>query len=559
MRECHPRGIVDPSDANHRTFAFVPNSSSGDLTVMNADTWGLVNLDPANPGYNRLPLGVLPSQISASDDGCRLVTANHGSCDLSVVDPSALLAPTLTQSSSVGAVMPTGTTVVATVVPRAKNSGRELRLFAGEVQFLPQATEAQTKGEQLCDPGQTWQALATFPSCDLVAVIDLPSGLIQKAAYARKKDSGGVELVPLADGEDPVCPVSDCLYPPTVSRRTAATSGAERGRRRGRGRRAHRRRAAVAGRPACGQARSRSFPRADGPTSASPTSRTCWRSTSDRTSSTYPPEEARSCSARAPSASTASASRSIRTRTRRPWPTRLRGRRSRLDATRPADLRRRRHRPKLSLRHRARREPAHRPGGDRVRARVRDEPRLRRHHRRRGPRGRDDRRLPDRHRPHRASARRGRASPRRDRSGDQAAHAAHRRRCRRRPPVTSGPERDLCLGRACLGPDRQRQRLPREHRSRAPQHLVGRRDGRGGQDDGDGPRRASTPTPTPTATHETAAAAEHAAKPERTSATRWRSTRRRARPDSTSRRRSRRLGHGSSRCGRSARRTTPRR
>ncbi len=213
MRECHPRGTVDVSDPNHTTFAFVPNSSSGELSVIDADKWSLVNLDPENPGFNRLPLGVLPSQIASSDDGCRLVTANHGSCDLSFVDPSALLAPTLSRAANT-MVTATGSTIVTNVIPRAKNSGRELHVLAGEVTFLPMGTIALTQGENLCsgDPSQQWQALATFPSCDLVALIDLPSGVIQKAAYARKTASGDVALVPLADGEDPVCPV-DCLFP----------------------------------------------------------------------------------------------------------------------------------------------------------------------------------------------------------------------------------------------------------------------------------------------------------------------------------------------------------
>jgi hypothetical protein len=221
MRECHPRGTVDVADTVHHTFAFLPNSSSGELSVVDADKWNLVNLDPANPGFNRLPLGVLPSQIAASDDGCRLVTANHGSCDLSFVDPAALLAPTVARDMPAVppnmqmSVTSAGTTSVKNVIPRTKNSGQALRVLAGEVAFLPIKTDTFTKNENLCsgDPDHQWQALATFPSCDLVALIDLPSGYIQQAAYVKKTADGGVALVPLADGEDPVCPV-DCQFPP---------------------------------------------------------------------------------------------------------------------------------------------------------------------------------------------------------------------------------------------------------------------------------------------------------------------------------------------------------
>jgi len=217
MRECHSRNAVDVPSADRHTFAFLPNSATGELSVIDADTWTLVNLDPANSGFNRLPIGVLPTQIAASDDGCRLVTANAGSCDLSFVNPAALLAPTIEQDQKppVTPVTPAGTTIVTSVIPKGKNSLRELRVRAGEVAFLPMATTMLSGAANLCsgDPGHQWQALATFPSCDLVALIDLPSGVIQKAAYTRPTKDGSVTLVPLADGEDPVCPI-DCGFPP---------------------------------------------------------------------------------------------------------------------------------------------------------------------------------------------------------------------------------------------------------------------------------------------------------------------------------------------------------
>ena len=89
------RADISPTvSKRNRTFAFVPNSASGDLSVVDADTWKLVDLDKSTGGYGRAPLGTLPEQISASTDGCRLVTANRGSCDLTLVDPSTLLAST---------------------------------------------------------------------------------------------------------------------------------------------------------------------------------------------------------------------------------------------------------------------------------------------------------------------------------------------------------------------------------------------------------------------------------------------------------------------------------
>jgi hypothetical protein len=98
MRACHKPPVqqvkqpaLTPSIHN-RTFAFVANSASGDLSVIDADRWKIVDLNTATGGYGRVPLGGLPEQLSASTDGCRLMSANRGSCDLTLVDPAALLA-----------------------------------------------------------------------------------------------------------------------------------------------------------------------------------------------------------------------------------------------------------------------------------------------------------------------------------------------------------------------------------------------------------------------------------------------------------------------------------
>src|SRR5262249_32712118 len=105
MRECQlPTPSTSPDviasmitsmNPDHHTFAYVPSSASGRLSGLDADRWALVDLDPTVTGYNTLPLGVLPEQIASSDDGCRVVTANRGSCDLTFIDPSALLTSTL--------------------------------------------------------------------------------------------------------------------------------------------------------------------------------------------------------------------------------------------------------------------------------------------------------------------------------------------------------------------------------------------------------------------------------------------------------------------------------
>ena len=100
MQACHPQDEYDPGATTQtRTFAFLPNSAAGTLSAVDADHWKLVDLNLDTGGYGTAPLGQLPEQISASDDGCRLISANRGSCDLTLVDPSVLVAPTFSSET----------------------------------------------------------------------------------------------------------------------------------------------------------------------------------------------------------------------------------------------------------------------------------------------------------------------------------------------------------------------------------------------------------------------------------------------------------------------------
>jgi hypothetical protein len=236
MEACHPQDAYDPpASATLRTFAFMTESASGGLSVIDADHWKLVDLDPFTAGYGQAPLGELPSQISASQDGCRLVTANRGSCDLSLVDPSVLVAPTFSALQTDQTYdQPSPRTATMTIRP-VKGDGTFLASAPYEVAFLPQDTSGltdpsvpgqacSTDGAQVAPVGwpqpsppalSPWYALVTYPSCDLVAVVALPGGQIVSSAYVRPvpADQSGtgrksVTLVPA--GPSPVCPV-DCV------------------------------------------------------------------------------------------------------------------------------------------------------------------------------------------------------------------------------------------------------------------------------------------------------------------------------------------------------------
>ncbi len=209
MTACHPPGDKDPTvtdyaDRGLGTFALVTNTARGEVAVIDMDAGRLLDLDPLLPGFNMVPVGLLPESLAASPDGCRALTANRGSCDLTLLDPSRLLAAKLRgHRSSTGIGSPT-----QTIVPRTR-SGR-LRVAPGEVVFLPQTLPSGvdiTEGRMLCDASGArdgdktvpWRALVTFPACDLLALIDLPSGEITSSLYIRPTG-----LVPA--GADPVCP-----------------------------------------------------------------------------------------------------------------------------------------------------------------------------------------------------------------------------------------------------------------------------------------------------------------------------------------------------------------
>jgi hypothetical protein len=251
MRSCHPPGLYDPpAGAGSRTFAFMPDSASGGLTMVDADNWKLVDLIPATGGYGQLPLGELPEQISVSDDGCRLISANRGSCDLTLVDPSVLVAPVIDQQDNQTATIPMARTAAETIRP-VKGDGTFLTAAPYEAVFLPQDTSGLDQGNRLCggpgalaqagpagwaSPAGTpvpWYALVTYPSCDLIVLIELPSGnIVQSVEVDKVASSDGLhDTVKFVDrGSSPVCQgTPNCpgqSLPPADAATAAADAGA---------------------------------------------------------------------------------------------------------------------------------------------------------------------------------------------------------------------------------------------------------------------------------------------------------------------------------------------
>ena len=208
MDTCHPRGAVDPSITPHGqrtlgTFAFITNAGRGELAVVDMDRGRLLDLTPKAPGYGMLPIGGDPEALAASQDGCWVVTANRTSCDLTLVAPARLLVEIFSTNSSTAVPATEAGDFSHRLVVRT-GSGRTLQASTGEVAFLPPAQPTP-----LCQAGATPRAVATFPGCDMVAVLDLSfetsTASIASAYYVRPDLPGGFQPA----GNEPVCP-EDC-------------------------------------------------------------------------------------------------------------------------------------------------------------------------------------------------------------------------------------------------------------------------------------------------------------------------------------------------------------
>ena len=204
MRACHPPGAKDPvfqatatSPREFGTFAFVTNTARGEMAAVDLDFGRLIDLDPGVFGFNMVPVGSMPEAMAASADGCWVATANRNSCDIGLVEPSRLLASLFGSAESASGTVPPASPV-RRVSPQT-NSGRPLNASPKEIVFLlPSPSPAPWS----CQPEQSELAVVTFPSCDLVALLDMPSGKIRSSVFIRRG-------VAIPAGDEPICP-ADC-------------------------------------------------------------------------------------------------------------------------------------------------------------------------------------------------------------------------------------------------------------------------------------------------------------------------------------------------------------
>lgn len=192
-------GVYPPACLRRKLEALVTNTNRGEVAVVDTQTQvsglntigDIANLQDRRPGYGLLPVGLLPQHIRARGD--LAVTANAGSCDLSVID---LTAVTKLIAQPRGCQPATGdgpSSCPVTVTPKIQ--GQPLGLRPSWLEILPWTV------------GSARRALVAFPSCGLVADVDLASGELKEGVLF-----GGGDARLLKDTKDFLalrCP-ADC-------------------------------------------------------------------------------------------------------------------------------------------------------------------------------------------------------------------------------------------------------------------------------------------------------------------------------------------------------------
>lgn len=206
----------DPA-GSPQIIGFVANSERNELAVFRQCDGNLVDLDIDTPGFNFVPVGELPSALAVSNDGCRVVSANRGvhSCDLSVVDARGIAALALRVDEADPAAPPS---LVSRLEPLRYDADpleagwKVLGTRPSEVVAVPRRLTTSTtpnggSGLDTCGPDSPGSVYVSFPSCDLVAEIDLVSHQILQSVQLRRTADGKVEAIDT--GVNPLCPV-DC-------------------------------------------------------------------------------------------------------------------------------------------------------------------------------------------------------------------------------------------------------------------------------------------------------------------------------------------------------------
>ena len=177
-------------------YAFILQSAPGTVEVA---TWAttpvtgfaggevtIIDADRLTPNVNGISIGEEPIAIQTDDSGCFEVTANAGSCDMSLLDINTAL------SHETKAIVTRQAVVSSTGVP---------------IRARPAAMVTQPPIEavgQVCKATPQGLMYVAYPSCHLVAAVDVSTGTI--VSGIQYDASGAPSIVTGAV----TCPIDEC-------------------------------------------------------------------------------------------------------------------------------------------------------------------------------------------------------------------------------------------------------------------------------------------------------------------------------------------------------------
>jgi len=234
---------------DNRLIGFVANSERDDVAMFSKCSNAVIDMDAATPGAQLIPAGKVPTSMTltrGNPDACYAVSANLGSCDLSLFDVTGLAAyafddvPVEDPSALVNTITPTR----GDGSPLGARPGQVLAVpseLSNSLQFADPIAETDTDGDTGdapdltgepgnapvlgCDPDRPGSVYVTFPSCQLVAEVDLRTSRILQSRQFVRDDIGNITVVDT--GVDPSCPI-DCpeLYADDPGALASAPPGA---------------------------------------------------------------------------------------------------------------------------------------------------------------------------------------------------------------------------------------------------------------------------------------------------------------------------------------------
>lgn len=190
-REC--KSVSDPTNVNWH--ALILQSGTGTVAIARfdtkehaGDTVTVEDPNPFVPGKNSIHVGEDPVAIHVDAGGCHAITANAGSCDLSILELNSAF-------DSIGSAK--GDPAVRVDRLEVQNaSGAPIRARPAAMVGEPSRQDIGNR----CEATPKGLAYVAYPSCHLVAAVDTSTGAIVSGI---QYDAAGV---PTIVGGDVTCP-----------------------------------------------------------------------------------------------------------------------------------------------------------------------------------------------------------------------------------------------------------------------------------------------------------------------------------------------------------------